>query len=148
VIPEVKPETKSLTKKMIDMVIKKKERTAIFRDMKDTITIALETLKYELLEEEQLKNMLKEIAETTTKIPCNIINHPSTKTNQILNTPNIKIQNIIKTQTVVCSEVNSEVKLHEIFEISTTFKAEAVEIETPQKKYIIITNIIEVKPSH
>jgi hypothetical protein len=144
VIPEVKPETKSLTKNMIDMVIKKKEQLAIFRDIKDTITIALETLKYELLEEEQLKSMLKEIAETTTRIPCNIINHPSTKTKQILNTPIIQINQAIKTQTVACSEV----KLHEISEISTTFKAETIEIQTMTKKYIIITNIIEVKPTY
>ncbi len=140
----MKPETKSLTKKMIDMVIKKKEQTAIFRDMKDTIKVALETLKYELLEEEQLKSMLKEIAEATTKKPCNIINHPSTKTNQILNTPNIQIYQATKTQTLICSEVG----LHEIFEISTTFKIETIEIQTMTKKYIIITKIIEVKPSH
>jgi hypothetical protein len=144
VIPEVRPETKEITKRILETALKTRERTRVFRELHETIEITLETLKHELIEEKQLEQILKEIAEMTVKIPCNIINHPSTKTNQILNTPNLKIQNMIKTQTVVCSEV----KLHEIFEISTTFKVEAVEIETPQKKYIIITNIIEVKPSY
>jgi hypothetical protein len=133
-----------MVKRILETALKTRERTRVFRELHETIEITIETLKYELIEEKQLEQVLREIAEMTVKIPCNIINHPSTKTNQILNTPNIKIQNIIKTQTVVCTEV----KLHEIFEISTTFKMETIEIQTMTKKYIIITNIIEVKPSH
>jgi hypothetical protein len=140
----MKPETKSLTKKMIDTVLKRKEQTKIFRDIRETIEIALETLKYELLEEEQLKSMLKEIAKMTTRIPCNVINHPSTKRNVILNTPNIKIQQILLTKTIACREI----KLHDIIEVSTTFTIETYEIETPTKKYIIITNVEEVRPSY
>ena len=140
----MKPETKSLTKKMIDTVLKRKEQTRIFRDMRETIEIALETLKYEILEEEQLKDIIKEIAEITTRIPCNVINHPSTKRNVILNTPNIKIQQILLTKTIACREI----ELHDIIEVSTTFTIETYEIETPTKKYIIITNVEEVRPSY
>jgi len=140
----MKPETKSLTKKMIDTVLKRKEQTRIFRDMRETIEITLETLKYEILEEEQLKNILKEIAETTTRIPCNVINHPTTTVKDLLNTPNTKINQVIRTQTVACSEV----KLHEINQLNITFTIETIEIQTPQKKYIMITNVEEVKPSY
>jgi hypothetical protein len=134
----MKPETR----KIIDTVIKKKERLAIFRDMKDTITIALETIKHEILEEEQLKNVLKEIAEMTVKTPCNIINHPNKTSKEILNTPTIKISQVIKTRTIACSEV----KLYGVNQLSITFTIETYEIETPTKKYTIITNIEEVKP--
>ena len=139
----MKPETKSLTKKMIDTILKRKEQTKIFRDIRETIEIALETLKYELLEEEQLKSMLKEIAEITTKTSCNIIKHPTTTTKDIVNTPTIKISQIMKTQTLSCSEI----KLYGINQINITFTIEAYEIQTPTKKYIIISNILEVKPS-
>jgi hypothetical protein len=114
---------------MIDMVIKKKEQLAIFRDIKDTITIALETLKYEVIEEEQLEQILKEIAETTTKTTCNIIRHPNTAVKEALNTPNIKFRAMHKTRTITCSEV------------SVTFKFEAIEIETPNEKHIIIMSV-------
>jgi len=140
----MKPETKSLTKKMIDTVLKRKEQTRIFRDIRETIEIALETLKYELLEEEQLKSMLKEIAETTTKTSCNIINHPTTTVKDLLNTPTTKINQVIRTQTVACSEV----KLHEINQLNITFTIETIEIQTPAKRYTMITNIAEVKPSY
>ena len=140
----MKPETKSLTKKMIDTVTRKKEQAKILKDMQDTITIALEAMKYEILEEEQLKNILKEIAETTTRIPCNVINHPTTTVKDLLNTPNTKINQVIRTQTVACSEV----KLHEINQLNITFTIETIEIQTPAKRYTMITNIAEVKPSY
>jgi hypothetical protein len=136
----MKPEIR----KILDTVLRKKEQTRISREIHETITITLETMKHELMEEEQLEQMLREIAETTMKRPCNIIKHPSNNTNVILNTPTIKIQQSQITRTIACREI----KLHDILEISTTFKAETIEIETPQKKYIIITNIIKEKPSH
>ncbi len=139
----MKPETKTVINKIMDTVLKRKERLAIFRDMKDTITITLETLKYEPLEEEQLKSMLKEIAEMTTKAFCNIINHPNPEAKDILNTPNLKIQQLSKTQTLTCSEIG----LHSIKQISITFRVETIEIQTPTKKYIMITDIKEVRPS-
>jgi hypothetical protein len=144
VIPEVKPETKSLTKKMIDMVLKRKEQTRIFRDLRETISIALEAMKYEILDENTLKQTLKEIAEVTTKRPCDIIKHPTTTVKELLNTPNIKIQQSQITRTVACREI----KPYEIFEVSTTFTIETIEIQTTTKKYIIVTNVIEVKPSY
>jgi hypothetical protein len=139
----MKPETESLTKKMINTIMKKKEQTKISKELHESITIALETIKFEVIEEEQLKSMLKEIAETTTRIPCNVINHPSTKRNVILNTPAIKIQQILLTKTIACREI----ELHDIIEVSTTFTIETYEIETPTKKYTIITRIEEVKPT-
>jgi hypothetical protein len=140
----MKQETKSLTKNMIDLALKRKEQTRIFRDLRETTTIALETLKYETIEEKQLEQMLKEVAELTTKRPCNILKHPTTTVKEILNTPNIKIQQTLLMRTITCREI----KLHDMLEISTTFKAETVEIQITTKKYIIITNIIEVKPSY
>jgi len=140
----MKPKTESLTKKMINTIMKKKEQTKISKELHESITIALETIKFEVIEEEQLEKTLKEIAETTTRIPCNVINHPSTKRNVILNTPNIKIQQILLTKTIACREI----ELHDIIEVSTTFTIETYEIETPTKKYIIITNVEEVRPSY
>jgi hypothetical protein len=129
VIPEMKPETESLTKKMINMIMKKKEQTKIFKELHESITIALEAIKFEVIEEEQLEKTLKEIAETTTKTTCNITRHPDTAVKDTLNTPNIKFQAMLKTRTITCSEV------------SITFKFEAIEIQTPNKKYIIIMSV-------
>jgi hypothetical protein len=140
----MRPETKEITKRILETALKTRERTRVFRELHETIEITLETLKYEPIEEKQLEQILREIAEMTVKIPCNTIKHPSTTPNYLLNTPNIKIQQTLLIRTIACREV----KLHDIIEISTTFKAETIEIETPQKKYIIITNVMKVKPSH
>jgi hypothetical protein len=142
VITGMKPETKTTITKMIDIVTKKKEQVKIFREMKDTITIALEAMKYEIFEEDTIKQILKEIAEMTVKTPCNIINHPNKVTNEIHNTPTIKIQSTVKTQTLICSEV----KLYGISQLSITFTIETYEIQTPTKRYIIVTDVKEVKP--
>jgi hypothetical protein len=129
---------------MIDTVLKRKEQTRIFRDMRETIAIALEALKYEMLDEDTINQMLKEITKMTVKTPCNIIKHPSNTVKDIVNTPTIKINQIVKTQTLTCSEI----KLYGINQINITFTIEAYEIQTPTKKYTIITNIEEVKPSY
>jgi len=128
-------------KRIIDTVTRKKEQIKIMKDLHDTVKIALEAMKYEILEEDTIKQTLKEIAEMTKKASCNIINHPTTTVKELLNTPNIKIQQLQITKTIACKEI----KMHDIVEISTTFKAETIEIQTPQKNYIMITNIIEVK---
>ena len=133
-----------MVKRILETALKMKERTKVFREIRETIEITLETMKYELIEENTLNQVLKEIAEITTKMPCNIIKHPSNTAKELLNTPNIKIQQLQITKTIACREI----KMHDIVEISTTFKAETIEIQTPQKKYIIITNVEEVKPSY
>jgi hypothetical protein len=131
-----------MVKRILETALKMKERTKVFREIQETIEITLETMKYELIEENTLNQVLKEIAEITTKMPCNIINHPTTTVKELLNTPNIKIQQLQIMKTIACREI----KMYDVVEISTTFKAETIEIQTPQKKYIIISDILEVKP--
>jgi hypothetical protein len=135
---------KGLVTRILETALKTRERTKIFREIQETIEITLETMKYNIMEEKQLDKVLRETAELATKIPCNIIKHPNTTPNYLLNTPFIKIQQTLLMRTIACREI----KLHEVSEISTTFKAETIEIETPQKKYIIITNVEEVKPRY
>jgi hypothetical protein len=139
----MKPETKTIISKIVDTVLKRKEQTRIFRELHETITTALEVMKYEVLEEDVLKQTLIEIAETTTKTPCNIVKHPDTEVKDILNTPTLKIQQLLKTQTLICSKIG----LHDIKQISITFEVETVEIQTPNKNYIIVTNVKEVRPT-
>jgi signal transduction histidine kinase len=119
----------NIKNKILEIVLKKKEQTRISKELHESITIALEALKYEVIEEEQLEQILKEIAETTTKTTCNIIRHPNTAVKEALNTPNIKFRAMHKTRTITCSEV------------SVTFKFEAIEIETPDRTHIIIMSV-------
>lgn len=145
VVSETQTQTQTMqgmVKRILETALKMKERTKVFREIQETIEITLETMKYELIEENTLNQVLKEIAEITTKMPCNIINHPTTTVKELLNTPNIKIQQLQIMKTIACREI----KMYDVVEISTTFKAETIEIQTPQKKYIIISDILEVKP--
>jgi hypothetical protein len=138
----MRPETGSVIKKMIEIVKKEKEQARIFRDMKDTIAIALKAMRYEMIEEEQLKTVLKEIAEMMTRVFCDVIKHPDTTLNEILNTPTIKIRQTIKTRTLLCSRVS----LSGITQLNILFTIETYEIQTPTKQYIIVTDVKEVKP--
>jgi len=73
-----------------------------------------------------------------------MLKHPTTTIKELLNTPNIKIHQSQTIRTITCREI----KMYDIVEISTKFKAETIEIQTPQKKYIMITNVEEVRPSY
>jgi len=129
-----------MVKRILETVLKTREQAKTLREIRETIEITLETIKYEVVEEKQLEQVLKEITKIITRTSCNIIKHPNTTPNYILNTPNIKIQQTLLMRTIACT--------NNIAEISTTFKVETIEIQTPDKKYVIITNVKEVKPSH